>query len=221
MFEDRDFLLRTIRNLVDGLLGEQDSDVAAMESRLAEDQESAGAELLGPGGPPLVSLSEEEVVARLTETEAGSWRLARAGAVLLEGGALADAITEAEGAAGADPLVFYTRSLRCYLEAGERPLSRLPAGALAERLAFLLPRLRGQALSESSEQLLLRYFERGGRYAELEDLLFERVSRGLSGAAEAGRAAMTRLLDVPDEALMAGGLSRDEVRQALAELGAR
>jgi len=214
MLEDRDFLLRTIRNLVDGMLGQKDQDVAAMESRLAEDQEAAGAELLGPGAPPLVTLSEEALVAALTDTEAGAWRLTRAGAVMLESGALADA------AERPDALDFWIRALRCYLEAGERPASRLPAGALTERLSLLLLRLRGVALSEATERLLLRYFERSGRCSELEDLLFDRVERGLPGAAAEGRAALERLATWPEDALVAGGLSREEVAAALEELPA-
>jgi CheY-like chemotaxis protein len=99
----------------------------------------------------------------------------------------------------------------------DRFATSLPDPALAERLAA-----RAAALDLPSRQRmdLCRLQEAVGRYADAEDSLFEVIDGDPDdgAAVDQGIAFYQRLLAKEDADLEAGGLPRDEVRAALAEL---
>ncbi len=111
------------------------------------------------------------------------------------------------------------RSLRLYLEAldGEDPATQ--QGFLA-RIEARLAGLEHYALPARVRQLLFRYYEGVGRYAQAEDVLYELLDAGERGMRGEGIAFYRRLLARPDVMLEMGGLPRAEVLDGLAELQA-
>jgi hypothetical protein len=93
---------------------------------------------------------------------------------------------------------------------------------LAEHLTTTL---RDRKLTPDEQVMLVRMYERSGRFDDAEDLLFEaleaRSGAGAEVLVEGATAFYRRLLDKDDEALAEGGLPRDEVEASLAEILAR
>ena len=86
------------------------------------------------------------------------------------------------------------------------------------RIDALAARLPDDALPASLQHRLFRYHEATGNYARAEDTLFalrERIDD--DSIRQEAAAFYRRLLALPDDALSAGGLPRDEVEEGLAE----
>lgn len=73
-------------------------------------------------------------------------------------------------------------------------------------------------LSVSILRRLYRYHEAMGEYARAEDRLFELKETGYEGWQRDAEAFFKRLLELPDERLEEGGLSRAEVEEGLEEV---
>ncbi|MBW7476770.1 hypothetical protein K0T92_18790 [Paenibacillus oenotherae] len=86
------------------------------------------------------------------------------------------------------------------------PLLRSPS----EEAAELAAKLREYELPRATKELLLEWHEAEGRFDQAENVLDELLTDGLMGQ-EAADAFYRRLLLMPDERLLAGGLPRDEV----------
>jgi hypothetical protein len=97
------------------------------------------------------------------------------------------------------------------------------APELAERRAAMermINRLEEYRLPPDALQRLLPYYERAGRYADAEDVLYELLAEtraqgeaAFRSAADAGDALYRRLLARTDAQLEAGGLPREEVEE--------
>jgi tetratricopeptide (TPR) repeat protein len=168
--------------------------------------------LVGMSGRVVAALTEEQLLTLLTS---GSSPDARRVAVAMELLVVEGDLHDQAGRA-ADAAARYRRALglAAYL-AGHT--TSLPDPALAERLAA-----RAAALDLPSRQRmdLCRLQEAVGRYADAEDSLFEVIDGDPDdgAAVDQGIAFYQRLLAKEDADLEAGGLPRDEVRAALAEL---
>ena len=93
------------------------------------------------------------------------------------------------------------------------------------KLAVLLDRLRDRALPVRTEAALIIYHEQRGEFDQAENALFRLLDsvepEALSGAVELGRGFYQRLAVLSDDALRAGNLSLAEIRTGLQELEAR
>ncbi len=114
----------------------------------------------------------------------------------------------------------YVRALRLVLEASESqrrhnsPAEWADVDELVQKLAhFELP-------IETQERLFAYYYAKG-RYAEAEDLFWQWVEAGEfdQHIVDTGREFYNALLRLSDDALLAGGLPRSEVRAGLEEIG--
>ncbi|MCX8108136.1 MAG: DUF6483 family protein, partial [Verrucomicrobiae bacterium] len=84
----------------------------------------------------------------------------------------------------------------------------------------LMERLRGMAVPERTWASLVILFEREGKFAKAEDVLFRLLETAPNDAwaIELGIEFYKRLSNLSDEALVAGDLPRAEVAAGLAEL---
>jgi len=134
-------------------------------------------------------------------------------------------LLKAEGevyeAAGDDERCYhrYVRTLRLLLEVFESqrrhnsPAEWADVDEVVEKLAqFELP-------IETQERLFAYYYAKG-RYAEAEDLFWQWVEAGEfnQNIVDTGREFYNALLTLSDDALLAGGLPRSEVRAGLEEI---
>jgi len=97
----------------------------------------------------------------------------------------------------------------------------VPLPEYAPNTADLLVALEDSSLPLSTMQLLFRYYEHIGVYARAEDMLFDLLDEEMIDHAamlSAGIAFYKRLNELPDEALIAGNLPREELVEGLASL---
>jgi hypothetical protein len=211
-----DFILRMLDSVAEVmarvLTGSGGAGLAEAERELAD----AYMQLTGSGRALVARLSSEQllailgapmrfnrergyVLARLLEADAGLTEAEAGGDASPSGAA-------AEGAADTRRL----KALDLYLEAAKAGLDEED---LEARIGGLVAALSGLALPESSYWRVFEHAAGGGRFAEAEDLLFDALARFGAGAdvAERGRAFYRDLEALPDEALEAGALPRDEV----------
>ncbi len=112
------------------------------------------------------------------------------------------------------------KALRLYLEVLP-DLEDTPSPPNLAGLDALVARLEVTDIPAGARELLLRHYETSGRYSQAEDLLFDLldVEPGAPETADLARAFYRRLLALPDAALEAGNLPREEVNEGLARLG--
>lgn len=126
-----------------------------------------------------------------------------------------------------DASACYTWGLALLLDAygtGDEALPLETAG----RIEILIDNLTGLDLPPQVARQLMVYFERGGFYADAEDILFELIRGGDNAASDIpGTGAITldegiafyqRLLTKDDTDLENGNLPREEVEEGLREL---
>jgi len=109
------------------------------------------------------------------------------------------------------------RSLDFFLE-GYRVLPDKERSLYAHRIMKILEQLPDR---EHSVPMLLKIvgaYEAAGKFDSAEDLLFELVEAGATGALERGLELYHQLLGKKDAELEQGGLPREEVQQSLQEL---
>ena len=107
-----------------------------------------------------------------------------------------------------------------------RLLSRLSqddalAAARADRLRELT-QLTKDSLAAEDYAACAEFFLYGGRFADMEDMIFlaAETAEYPERYIRAGREMLLNILTLPDEALILGGLPREEARQSLADLSA-
>ncbi len=215
----QDYLLGWIRRYLQwlaeiaGFLRTADYVAAARRADLAL------RELLGLGADSVVTLTEGELLARLTVGDPPP--VVRDKCLVLA--ALLEALART-AAAQNDP----ARARECRLKALQVVLGTFLQGAgeppdYAPRVEDLVRDLAGTPLPPHTEAALVLYHEQRGRFDLAEDALF-RLLEATDHAPEAlamGRAFYGRLRSLSEEALVAGGLSRAEVEEGLATLEAR
>jgi Family of unknown function (DUF6483) len=182
--------------------------------------------LLGVGSTALPFLSDEQLLDMLRPGGSPDHRRWPVLAQLL---AVEADVHERRGAR-VEALARWRRAMLLLNELGGEP-QREPALA-----ADVARRLRDYRLRPATRVQVARLYESAGRYADAEDTLFEGLDDAADDAADANPAPdavatdelvdasiafYRRLLAFDDEALAAGGLPRDEVLEALAELLAR
>lgn len=169
---------------------------------------------LGIGSDQAAGRSERELLALIRFADRdGSWReLAAYVAAILHAEA---AIYAAQG----DDELVAPRALLALQLLSEAQLAGDALPDYAPPRAHLLELLHGYQLPARTRAALLQLYEREGAYASAEDTLFDLLADEALRAQ--GVALFERLLARPDAELAAGGLSRAEVRRALAELRGR
>lgn len=176
-------------------------------------------ELLGVGADSVVSLTEGELLARLTVDNPPP--IVRDKCLLLA--ALLNELGHV-AAAQNDP----DTARHCWLKALQVALGTVFQGGgdlpeYAPRVETLLGHLGDATLPPHTEAALMLYQEQRGEFARAEDALF-RYLEATDYAPDPlaiGRAFYHRLSVLSDEALALGGLSRAEVEAGLAELARR
>ena len=168
--------------------------------------------LVGVSGRVVASLTEEQLLMMLTSGPSPDPRRVGVTVELL----VAEAELLAEEGLAAEAAARYRRALGLAAYLASHTAS-LPDPALAGRLAA---RAGDLDLAPRQRLHLCRLLEALGRYADAEDSLFEVVDDDPddSAAVDQGISFYQRLLAREDADLEAGGLPRDEVRTALAEL---
>ncbi|MFF2886594.1 DUF6483 family protein [Paenibacillus sp. NPDC057967] len=110
----------------------------------------------------------------------------------------------------------YVRSLRLFLRLslmGAEPTIVEPR----EQIKELLDLLSVYELPDSAKRLLMEWHEAEGRYDQTENVMYELLEASAISPEEASE-TYRRLLEQSDEALAAGGLPREEIRQGMADL---
>ncbi len=167
--------------------------------------------------PSLVhALSEEDLVALLR---------ARGGLDPPRTYTLAELLREeaeifAEGGRPEEAIPRDRKALRLYLEVLPE-LEDAPSSPDLAGLDAVLARVDPTAIPTTGQELLLRHYEAAGRFGEAEDLLFDLLHADdhAPETADLARSFYARLLALPDAALDAGNLPREEVEEGLARLG--
>ena len=130
------------------------------------------------------------------------------------------AIQEGEGLATTAPETRVS-AVRLYAEAMAVGGTGVFAGR-KEDVTSLLEEVRRYEMPVHVRRIVWRLLLATGDFAHAEDVLFALVEDHPDDSAlvEEGRAAFEALLERPNAELVAGGLPRDEVEEALARLGA-
>jgi L-alanine-DL-glutamate epimerase-like enolase superfamily enzyme len=172
---------------------------------------------LGVGSDQVAGRDEREILALIRFADRdGTWReLAAYVAAILHAEA---AIYEAQG----DHQLVPARALLALQLLTEAELAGDALPEYAPPREHLLELLHGYHLPAHTRAALLQLYEREGAFARAEDALFALLADNPASAELRARgvALFERLLAHDDAALAAGGLSRAEVRRALAELSA-
>jgi uncharacterized protein DUF6483 len=211
----RDYILRIAeefgRALAQVLYNRQIKDYAAAHTLIDEQCKQA----FGMGIGFMRAVPEETLLSMLTSFDSldseKCWLLA----ILLK--AEGD-IYQDQGNAS-ESYYSYVRSLNLVLEVLLLDTTVTGLEAVPE-LEDLLFRLSDYELPARTKLLLFRYFDRAGKYARAEDILFEMLDTGDSGGdiLTRGITFYQRLKRKSDAALSAGNFSREEVEEGLARL---
>lgn len=204
-----DLVRRTLADLAGALDAwdrRRDPDASARARGLLD---AAYRRHLGVGGDVVRRLPSDELLAIISTTGRVDGERAFLTAALLELDAAAPDRGEAEAAG------LRVRAIDLYAEAGS---ARVGEADLTERLRRLRIRLHEHRLPEPTYRRLLRWWHDEGAFAAAEDLLFEWLEEhGATGALRtAGDDFYEALEGASDEALDAGDLPRDEVREGRA-----
>ncbi len=119
----------------------------------------------------------------------------------------------------------YLKSLFLFIEVSQRD-SAVQELDIDAAISDILNKLAEYELPFKTQERLFRYYEKTGKYAKAEDVLFEMVEAEIeaSGNKEAiiqqGMAFYGQLMKKSAAALQAGNLSREEVEEGLAQLQA-
>lgn len=160
------------------------------------------------------SLSDEDLIKVMTTNGLVDTDHLQAIAVLMK----QEALLHGELGREAECYALYVRSLRLFLRLslmGAEPTIVEPR----EQIAELLDLLSAYELPEPAKRLLMEWYEAEGRYDRLENIMYELLESGALTSEEAS-GIYQRMLERSDEALAAGGLPREEVRQGIADLEA-
>jgi tetratricopeptide (TPR) repeat protein len=82
----------------------------------------------------------------------------------------------------------------------------------------LADKLKNEKLNSGTRKQIVLFYEQSGNYAKAEDELFRMLENGMDNAPVYGLELYDRLLSKVDDDLEAGGLPRQEVLDAVAEL---
>jgi hypothetical protein len=175
---------------------------------------SASRELSGLDLEMVASLTDESLLSLLTsDGELDMARCVILAALLTRQGE----IHEAEGRSG-PALARYRKSLTLLTEALSQE-EALRTHEFTTQAEDLITRLSDQPLPPALLHRLLRYHEGVGSFARAEDGLYTLREMAYPGIKDESTAFYQRLLSLTDDELDRGGLPRDEVEEALAELG--
>ena len=204
----RDFDLRSIHQLAQALAqvlhlkDRQEYEQASIEvaRALREFEQSAS------GQPPVRELEEWITLCRKHPESAGSVMLA-----------VADLLAEQDTLFARDgKIVESTRSRHLALGLLMEALLTeecFVTVQLVAKVDGLIENCAGSSLPPEVLRRLVRYYEVRGHFAKAEDALYLWLECADPAAAAAGRLLYERLEAMPDTALTAGEISRDEVRQ--------
>jgi hypothetical protein len=174
-------------------------------------------ELLGLGADSISSLSEGEILARLTlgeTTQLVQEKFYMLAALLRQLGlalAAQNRVSESQDS--------FLRSLHIMLGARLRD-DQVPLPEYAPRIEDLVDLLKSGNMSLRTRATLMLYYEQTGQCAKAEDALFIMLEEvpGNADLIDIGLAFYDRLLQLDDAMLVAGNLPRSEAEAGLREL---
>ncbi len=229
----QDYIMRTIRVFIDAMIllirSRRDQDYHRARSIIAQTWE----DIFGLSTASVMALSERTLLSMLMKRSGGAVDTALMAARLFkEDGTLALSDGQED-----DGRILYLKALNCYLEIAVEPTigtedfrwisEDISSTGLVtdphEAIGELLGLLENADLPVSTSMLLFRYFERYGKYARAEDILFQ-VMDGIPAVPEIARLGLAfydRLESMGDDCLERGGLPRDEVREGREQLRQR
>jgi tetratricopeptide (TPR) repeat protein len=160
------------------------------------------------------ALSEDDLINLLRARGAiDSDRCLALGELLREEALIYDELGQPEEA-----LPRYLKSLRLHLEAFPDP-EDTPVDLSLSAIEFLVERIPADALSFQTFDRLISFLTDMGNYALAENVLLERHEAlpNEEGAFGIGEEFYRSVLDQPDDGIVAGGLSREEAEEGLAD----
>jgi hypothetical protein len=158
------------------------------------------------------SLSDDDLIKVMSTNGLPDTDHLQAIAILLK----QEALLQAELGKETESFAGYVRSLRLFIR-----LSLLEAEPTLvqpdDEVRDLLETLRPFELPVPAKRLLMEWHEAGGRFADMENIMYELLEDMALSAADAA-AVYERLLLLDDGKLVQGGLPREEIRQGLTDL---
>jgi len=219
----QDFLMRMLEQLINGLLP-YILDLARSgyyeEAHAVIDQ--AVRELVGVGTNSVVRLPDETLLDQLKADKGIAWeeKALFLATILAEDGEILVKEREEEAAYGR-----YAKALNLILLTALHGVDIEPPADLIPDVDNLLDQLSAYLLPGRSSAYLIAYYEQLGNFAAAEDVLFdwleaepEIAQPGDPNPVEVGLAFYGRLQQKPDEELVTGNLSREEIAESLTEL---
>ncbi|MBX7150067.1 hypothetical protein K1X84_00405 [bacterium] len=206
----RDYILRMLDTFAKVLA----KALLLKEQKFFDDAEKeldhAGQLLFGKDYPIIKNFSEEDLIKLLT-SENGFDR-ARCKALA--------SVFKAEGelleSKGLTPSSRYRQALVLNIETvNQNPNDH---GSVSDEISWLLNKVHQNEFSGSLNRRLFRYFEIIGRYDKAENILHELIITGDRDSRDAGILFYSRLMQVSDNKLLEGGLTREEITEAMNEL---
>ncbi|REK71463.1 DUF6483 family protein [Paenibacillus paeoniae] len=158
------------------------------------------------------SLSDEDLINIMTTNGVVDTDHLQAIAILMK----QEGVLHGELGREAECYEMYVRSLRLFVHLslmGAEPTIVEPG----EQINELLELLSAYELPSPAKRLLMEWHEADGRYDLTENMMYELLEAKTISPEEAS-AIYRRLLGLSDEALAAGGLPREEIRQGMADL---
>lgn len=211
MFQ-RDYFMRMIEQIgeVSGVLLGLRREKKQEEALLVIDEQLD--KLFRMNGKLIRSLSDTDLIRMMSRSGVVETANVQAIALLLkEEGQLHEELDDEEAAYAARLKSLHLFARMALLDAP--PLEK-PASEETEELAA---KLAPYELPTATKRLLAEFYEAHGRFDKAEDVYYELLEDGELPRSET-EAFYRRLLLLPDEALARGGVTREEVGAALAQL---
>ncbi|NUM80223.1 hypothetical protein HUU42_05400, partial [bacterium] len=117
---------------------------------------------------------------------------------------------------GSEPSLRYRQALALNIEAVHQSANDHELSL--DDIQWLLNKINHDEFPVSLNRRLFRYFETIGRYDKAENILHDLIVTGDCEAQNAGILFYSRLMKISDSELLKGGLSREEVTEAMNEL---
>lgn len=176
----------------------------------AKELDHAGKVVFGNDYPIIKNFSEDDLLKLLTSNQGVDRERCKALA----------RIFKAEGelleSKGLEPSARYRQALVLNIEIVNQDSN--DSELLMEDIAWLLNKINLHELPVSFRRRLFSYYETIGRYDKAENILHDLIITDNQEAKDAGVLFYSRLMKISDNELLRGGLSREEVTEAMNEL---
>lgn len=196
-----DYIMRMIQMLTNTLIKIRGEDFNGALKGL----EDAGQEIAGVDIKLISILEDEELVSLLKTSDLYAGRCLMIGKLLNEYAKIHEVKGEISKSEN-----YYAKSLRIYVESILSEELEEPEKYYPE-VDELIKKLNHREISNEFGGRLFLYYGFSGKYAKAEDVLFEQIEKGNRKIIHDGILFYDRLLNKPDEELLKGNFSREEV----------